>query len=245
MYTVARCVFFWPVICRGWRSGPLSRGVRANRGSSIAVPRAGCRTHQRETKCRLRTAFAARKREHSATVRVAHTHRLEVHAPRARRHAARSVTWAPWRSSATTFNVASRAGTFLEPAVAGSEEAQAAMTTAASGIRAAFVGVVLIGSPQLRDPASRGKEHGGPDPDPSWPSCRIYAATDRKEAGARRRLRQRAHDPHLLEQITCFVHLRHIPQHVARVHVDRAGGYGVEQVIGRDGFVGAVEQKAH
>src|SRR5690606_18069665 len=50
---------------------------------------------------------------------------------------------------------------------------------------------------------------------------------------------------HLLEQALGVVHFVHGPAHVARVHVDRAGQVGVEDPVGAQALVVAVEQQAH
>src|SRR3546814_5256063 len=48
---------------------------------------------------------------------------------------------------------------------------------------------------------------------------------------------------HFLEQALCVVDLVHRPTHVARVDVDRAGQFGVEDPAGAQALVVAVEQQ--
>src|ERR1039457_3624817 len=51
-------------------------------------------------------------------------------------------------------------------------------------------------------------------------------------------------DRHLLKQIDGAVHLGHVPQHVPAVYMNRAGGCRIEQVVGGDRLIGAIEQEA-
>jgi hypothetical protein len=49
---------------------------------------------------------------------------------------------------------------------------------------------------------------------------------------------------HLLQQIDGAVYLGHVPKHVTAIHMNKPGGYRVEQEVGGDGFVGPVKQEA-
>jgi hypothetical protein len=47
-------------------------------------------------------------------------------------------------------------------------------------------------------------------------------------------------DRHLVPQIGCAVHVGHVPQYVAAIHMNRARTDWVEQVVGGHGLVGSI-----
>jgi hypothetical protein len=92
-------------------------------------------------------------------------------------------------------------------------------------------------------PAPHGAQVNNPDGvSPKETPDRIAQNTD--GAPSWKELQRGLPSCHLLKQIDGAVHLGHVPQHVPGVYMNRAGGCRIEQEVGGDGLVGAIEQKA-